>query len=67
MPNTDDARAGIHLALTQTISLITAINTTLSLLEGRALLATPVGQHLTRARTELLRARMQAGAFLDIG
>jgi hypothetical protein len=59
-------RAAIAGAHCTTEELITDIRATLAELAAHSLDQSPVATHLNRALLELLKAKMQAGAFLDI-
>lgn len=59
-------RAKVADAYDRTIEIIHEMRLILTALASSGLDKTPMVQHLNRAYLELLKARMQGGAFLDI-
>lgn len=66
MLNTRLTREMVGLAHDRTHDLITELRKTLASLTATGLEKTPAAQHLFRALEELQKAKMQAGAYLDI-
>lgn len=66
MASTQQARSTITDAYEGTQDIIGRMRCILDLLKSTGLDLTPMAEHLHRAQTELLRAKMQAEAFLHI-